>query len=80
MRWKGKKDRNMQKKGIVIQNIADQYVVRIEKNNYICKARGKMKLLDEGIVVGDFVTIEVEERRKRKSRYYCRDRREKELL
>ena len=70
----------MQKKGRVVQNIADQYVVRVERDNYICKARGKMKQLEGGIVVGDFVFIEPEERTKRKFGCYCRCRGQEELL
>lgn len=70
----------MQKKGRVVQNIADQYVVQVERDNYICKARGKMKQLEGGIVVGDFVFIEPEERTKRKFGCYCRCRGQEELL
>ena len=65
----------MQKKGRVVQNIADQYIVQVEKDNYICKARGKMKQLEGGIVVGDFVIIEIEERSKGKFGYYYTSRR-----
>ena len=72
--------RKMQKKGRVVQNIADQYVVQVERDNYICKARGKMKQLEGGIVVGDFVFIEPEERTKRKFGCYCRCRGQEELL
>ena len=70
----------MKKKGRVVQNIADQYVVQVERDNYICKARGKMKQLEGGIVVGDFVFIEPEERTKRKFGCYCRCRGQEELL
>lgn len=72
--------RKMKKKGRVVQNIADQYVVQVERDNYICKARGKMKQLEGGIVVGDFVFIEPEERTKRKFGCYCRCRGQEELL
>lgn len=50
----------MIKNGIVIKNISDSYSVFCDNKIYNCKARGKFRLENSSILVGDHVSFDIE--------------------
>jgi ribosome biogenesis GTPase len=50
--------------GIIIENISNQYKVKVEETVYKSMARGKLKKDDCSLAVGDFVDIEVTNKEK----------------
>ncbi len=45
-------------KGRIVKVCSDGYTVRVSGIDYPCRARGKLRLLDDGLAVGDFVEME----------------------
>ncbi len=45
-------------KGRLVKVCSDGYTVRVEGVDYPCRARGRLKLLADGLAVGDFVEME----------------------
>ncbi len=46
--------------GIIVKIVSNQYTVLCSKEKYICKARGKLRLLNDSPVVGDKVLIDID--------------------
>ncbi len=44
--------------GRLVKVCSDGYTVRLDGKDYLCRARGKLKLLSTGLAVGDFVDME----------------------
>lgn len=53
--------------GIIINNISNQYMVKVDNRIYKCNARGKIKKTDISPVVGDKVKIEVIDEEKKEA-------------
>ena len=44
--------------GIIIKNISNDYTVRVNDKEYVCKPRGKFRLNNVSPLVGDIVDID----------------------